>query len=81
VVLSSAVAGSTLVELYAKTATSPLFSSTALAISILAFRHVKIVQLLLIGAALSAAVMILLPMRGNDLSTSWIPATLGVWCS
>jgi hypothetical protein len=81
VVLSSAVEGSTLVELYAKTATSPLFSSTALAISILAFRHVKIVQLLLIGAALSAAVMILLPMRGNDLSTSWIPATLGVWCS
>ena len=77
-VLSSAVAGSPLVDL---AATSLLFSSTALAISILAFQRGKIVQQLLIGAALSTAVMVLLVMWGNDLGTSWKPATLGFWCS
>ena len=70
-----------LADLYVLTATSPLFTSTALAISILAFRRGKISQQLLIGAALSAALVVILVMWGNSLSTSWHPATLGFWCS
>ncbi len=80
-VLGLAVARFPLADLYVMTAISPLFTSTALAISMLAFRRGKVVQQLLLGAALSTALMVFLLMWGNSLSMSWKPATLGFWCS
>lgn len=58
---------------------SPLFTTTALAISILAFRRGEVGLQLAAGALLSAALAVLLVLRGNVFRDSWTLAALGFW--
>lgn len=58
---------------------SPLFTSTALAISVLAFRRGAVGQLLSIGAAIVIVLMTLLVATGTGLRDSWAVALLGFW--
>ena len=58
-----------------------LFMTTALAISVLAFRRGEVVLQLLVGVALSIALLAFLLMLGNDLDGSWKTALLGFWSS
>jgi hypothetical protein len=79
-VLGLAVAKFSLTSLYAVTADSPLFMSTTLAISFLAFRRDEVARQLLVGAALSAALMVFLPISSNGFAMPWKSATIGFWC-
>lgn len=58
---------------------SPLFMSTALAISILAFRRGEIRRVLLLGAMLSAALAALIVVRGGVPPDRWRLVALGFW--
>src|ERR1043166_8248835 len=79
-VLGLAVAKFSLTSLYAVTADSPLFMSTTLAISFLAFRRDEVARQLLVGAALSAALMVFLPISSNGFAMPWKSATIRFWC-
>jgi hypothetical protein len=64
---------------FAAAVNSPLFMSTALAISILAVRQGQIGRLLLRGVMLSVALAVLIVIAGGVLPDSWMLAALGFW--
>lgn len=78
-VLSLAIGLGVSLASFAAAVNSPLFMSTALAISILAFRRGEIGRLLLLGAMLSTALAVLIVISSAALQDRWMLAALGFW--